>query len=856
MVMITRVGSSRRVSIRVGLSCTLAIILLSLTGFRAQAQAPAIRETKSPRLHSKTKAHKARIESGTTFTTLYNFCSQPSCTDGSTSYTSLIRDAVGNLYGTTSFGGANSGANGGTGAGAVFEVNNAGQETVLYSFCTAANCTDGALPTAPLVEDAAGNLYGTTSSGGIYNSGTVFKLEPPSQQGGAWTEVVLYNFCALKGCADGENPVAGLIQDAAGNLYGTTYGGGPHGWGAVFEVNAAGVESVLYSFRQPSTGDGNTPEGSLFQDAAGNLYGTTFQGGANQSGTVFKLTKAGVETVLYSFCSTGGTSCTDGANPLAGLIQDAAGNFYSTTNIGGAFGYGTAFELSPAGAETVLYSFCSTGGANCTDGAYPLAGLLLDSVGSLYGTTDGGGAGNAGCDINGLLTCGTVFELSPPGQQGGAWSESVLYSFCSQGGTDCTDGAYPEGGLIQDASGNLYSTTSSGGANVALGGGTVFMIAVTGQLTPTVTLTSTPNPSFVDQSVTLSVVVTGSGPVPTGTVKFQEGSTNLGTVTLANGKGSITTAFPAAGSFSIVANYSGDSKYKSGSSNSITQVVNQYTTSTALASSPNPSNFGQTVTFTATVSSAGPTPTGTVTFLNGGVSFGSAALSGGVAVLNTTALPVGSLSITASYSGDAANAGSTSSILTQVVKQDTTSTSLTSSPNPSIYGQTVTFTATVSTSGPTPTGTVTFLSGKKSIGTATLSGGVAQFITSTLTVGTYSITAVYGGDAGHAGSKSSALKQVVNKATSSTALTSAPNPSKVKQKVKFTATVTSPTTTSTGKVTFMDGNTALGTGNLKNGVASFTTSSLSSGSHNITAVYPGTTNINGSTSPVLVQVVN
>jgi hypothetical protein len=245
-----------------------------------------------------------------------------------------------------------------------------------------------------------------------------------------------------------------------------------------------------------------------------------------------------------------------------------------------------------------------------------------------------------------------------------------------------------------------------------------------------------------------------------------------------------------------------------------------------------------------------------MTFTDNGNALGSASLSGGVARLTTSALPVGSLNIVASYGGDAANLGSASSTLTQVVKLDTTTTALASNLNPSNYGQAVTFTATVNSAGPTPAGTVTFKNGTKAIGSVSLSGGTAQFSISTLVVGTSKITAIYGGDAGHAGSTSPIVKQVVNKTTSATSIVSSVNPSKVGQKVKFTATVTSPTATPTGKVAFMDGSTVLGTGVLTRGNASYITSTLSAGSHNITAVYAGNANISGSTSPILVQTVH
>jgi uncharacterized repeat protein (TIGR03803 family) len=249
---------------------------------------------------------------------------------------------------------------------------------------------------------------------------------------------VLYTFT---GGADGGYPVAGLIQDAAGNLYGTTGIGGASGGGTVFVVNKAGhQETVLYSFT--GTPDGAIPEAGLIQDAAGNFYGTTADGGVYNVGTVFAVNKAGQEKVLYSF--TGGA---DGANPWAGLIQDAAGNFYGTTLLGGAYGYGTVFVVSKTGQEKVLYSF--TGGA---DGAIPWAGLIQDAAGNLFGTTVQGGA----------YGVGTVFVVNKTGQ------EKVLHSF-----TYGADGEYPQAGLIQDAAGNLFGTTIYGGA---YGSGTVFEV--------------------------------------------------------------------------------------------------------------------------------------------------------------------------------------------------------------------------------------------------------------------------------------------------------------------------------------------------------------------------------------------
>ncbi|MGO8794836.1 MAG: choice-of-anchor tandem repeat GloVer-containing protein [Candidatus Sulfotelmatobacter sp.] len=728
--------------------CVPALISVSLLfGFAAQAgaQSPNFdRLSHSPQWSGDTK-NTPREDSPLTTSTytedvLYSFCPVSGCTDGKVPTAGLIRDTAGNLYGTTSGGGAH-------GGGTVFKIDTTGKYTVVYSFCSVggSSCTDGSNPFGGLIEDSAGNLYGTTLNGGAYSvvGGTVFKIDSAGQ------ETVLYSFCASS-CLDGQAPEAGLVRDAAGNLYGTTGGGGTHSDGTVFKVDTTGKETVLYNFC--STGgtsctDGNFPFAGLIEDAAGNLYGTTERGGANNKGTVFKVDAAGTETVLYSFCSVGGTSCTDGYSPEAGVIEDAEGNLYGTTLLGGAntsinFGFdsGTVFKLDTTGKETVLYSFCSVGGANCTDGFGPAAGLIQDAAGNLYGTTGSGGAGGDG----------TVFELNTTGQ------ETVLYSFCTA--ANCADGWSPDAGVIQDASGNLYGTTANGGATY---NGIVFKLAVAG-LTPMVTLTSALNPSFVDQSVTFTAVVSGSGATPTGSVTFEEGTTALGTATLAKGKATLKHKFTTSGTFSIVANYSGDSNYNAASSTPVSQVVNVYTTTTALTSSLNPSTYGEVVDLTATVTSSGPTATGKVTFNNGSISLGSKTLSGGAATLKISTLNAGTSTITATYAGDAAHSGSTSKSLNQVVDQATTTTAVTSSLNPSTVGEKVKFTATVTSSTTKPTGSVKFMDGTTLLATETLSAGKASYTTTGLSEGTHNITAVYEGTSNITGSTSPVLAQVVN----------------------------------------------------------------------------------------------
>jgi uncharacterized repeat protein (TIGR03803 family) len=356
---------------------------------------------------------------------LYSFGA--TATDGLNPGAAQLTVNAGNFYGTTEKGGEN-------GYGAVYKITAAGTESVLYSF--GATASDGAGPVGGLIVDSAGNLYGTTVGGGANDRGTVYKITA------AGTESVLYSFGAT--ASDGVMPYESLIMDSAGNLYGTTVQGGAKHHGTVFKISAAGTESLLHSFGATAS-DGWTPLTSLIMDSAGNLYGTTTSGGANDHGTVFKIGAAGTESVLYSF----GATASDGQQPYAGLLADSAGNLYGTTYIGGANNRGTVFKISAAGTESLLYSF----GATASDGVGPYADLITDSAGNLYGTTEQGGANDKG----------TVFKISAAG------TESVLYSFGATG----TDGATPYASLIVDSAGNLYGTTNGGGAN---GNGTVFKI--------------------------------------------------------------------------------------------------------------------------------------------------------------------------------------------------------------------------------------------------------------------------------------------------------------------------------------------------------------------------------------------
>ena len=398
-------------------------------------------------------------------------------TDGQFPYGGLI-ESNGTLYGMTQAGGAGANCQTSGGCGTVFAVDRkTGAETVAYSFCSQSNCTDGNFPYAGLV-DVNGTLYGTTGSGGANNGGTVFALDPKTG-----TETVLYSFCSQQNCADGEGPNTDLI-DVNGTLYGMTFAGGSgsvscagYACGVIYSLDPkSGAEKVLYSFcSKKNCTDGAIPYASLI-DVKGTLYGTTSEGGSQTScgytigcGAAVALDlNNGAEKVLYSFCSQ--QNCADGYLPTARLI-DVKGTLYGTTYYGGGTkSSGVVFALDPnTGAQTIVYTFCSL--QSCTDGGGPFAGLI-DANGTLYGTTNLGGAN---CETGGGIGCGTVFALDAK-----TGAEKVLYSFCRQ--QDCTDGQGSFAGLI-DVRGILYGATYTGGSNTScyefhglFGCGTVFAL--------------------------------------------------------------------------------------------------------------------------------------------------------------------------------------------------------------------------------------------------------------------------------------------------------------------------------------------------------------------------------------------
>lgn len=387
--------------------------------------------------------------SAQTFATLATF-------DGSNgvspSYGSLVQDSAGNFYGTTLSGGditTYCSDGQGFGCGTIFKIATDGTLTTLHVFCSVENCADGVTPFGGLILGPNGNFYGTTANGGASFSGIVFEITPEGQL------TTLYNFCSQTNCANGEYPYAGLTLGANGNFYGTTTYGGAHNAGTIFSITPSGKLTTLYSFcSQSNCADGEFVYGPLLQAKNGQFYGATTEGGAHEAGTVFSITAAGKFVTLHNF------DYKDGAFSYGRLVQAAKGNLMGTTLSGGLREDGTIFQMTPAGKVTTLYNFCAN--AYCTDGAGPFAGLLKGANGNFYGTTGSGGTGSQG----------TIFEITPAGKL------TTLYSFCSK--TGCADGEVPLAGLVQATDGSLYGTTEEGGDRSCpvgvYGCGTVFSI--------------------------------------------------------------------------------------------------------------------------------------------------------------------------------------------------------------------------------------------------------------------------------------------------------------------------------------------------------------------------------------------
>jgi uncharacterized repeat protein (TIGR03803 family) len=366
-----------------------------------------------------------------TFTTLADV----SQTDGVSPRGALVQGIDGNLYGVTESGGSPHSCQGVIGCGTIFKVTTGGTLTSVHVF----DLTDGSHPAAAPIQAVDGNFYGTTSAGGLYRqNGTMYMLTP----GGTLTTI--HNFSV----PGGANPVGGLVQGTDGKFYGTTHFGGANLSGTVFKMSSTGTAERLYNFcPQTNCPDGQAPSDGLIQGTDGNFYGTTTLGGAHGEGTVFKVTPTGTLTTLYNFCSQS-PNCADGATPNVTLVE-ANGALYGTTFQGGAHVSGTVFKVTTAGVFTVLHSFCAQ--PSCKDGANPLAGLALGTDGHLYGTTT----------ADGMFSRGTIFRITTGG------GLSTQYQI------QASDGQFP-GQLVQDTDGNFYGALQIAGVG---GAGSVFRLS-------------------------------------------------------------------------------------------------------------------------------------------------------------------------------------------------------------------------------------------------------------------------------------------------------------------------------------------------------------------------------------------
>ena len=377
-----------------------------------------------------------KIDTQGRLTTLYSFCVQTNCTDGSLPSGGLTQAPNGVFYGTTYIGGAHN-------YGTIFALTPKGKLTTLHSFCGQSGCPDGANPLG-LIRTSNGDFYGTTYNGGSSGYGTMFKVTP----GGKLT--TLHTFCSQNGCPDGGNPLDGLIQVTNGAFYGTTYSGGANGYGTVFTITPAGALTTLHSFAGT---DGASPDAGLTQSTNGNFYGTTYSGGANGYGTVFAITPRGTLTTLHSFDST------DGAQPRAELIQATDGNFYGTTYSGGINNCGTVFEITPGGSLTTIFSFC--GQTNCTDGDNPAGGLIQATSGDFYGTTYNGGTYGVGTVFTFSGGLGPFVKTEPSFGQIG--SSVIVLGTNLRGATGVTFNATPAAYTVVNNS-EIRTTVPTGAA--------------------------------------------------------------------------------------------------------------------------------------------------------------------------------------------------------------------------------------------------------------------------------------------------------------------------------------------------------------------------------------------------------
>ena len=667
----------------------------------------------------------------------------------------------------------------------------------------------------------------------------------------------------------------------------------PSGGSQIFDI----VSGVTASITGVTLENGDNDNGGAVVN-----YGTLTLGDCvvtqNQSIQGAALNNQSTGTLVLSNCTVSNNTASGIGGGLInfGTATITASTFSSNTALeaGGVFSNGTLTIVNSTFAQnqgntavgaiesvgtthlsnSTLYnnSSPSIGGLFNNQGTLTIKGTLLSkgSVGDNCAVYQGSISSEGG-NLSDDTSCTTSFSapsdlnnipasLDPNGLQDNGGSTKTVALLANSAAVD----AIPPDSCT-DADGNAISVDQRG-VTRPQGNGCDIGAFELKQTATTTSIASSSNPSTYGQSVTFTATVQSGSGTPSGSVTFYDGQNSLGTATLTSGQASLTTAALTGGQHTVTATFAGGGGFASSTSAPVNQTVNAASTSTAISSSANPSNYGDSVSFTATVSSTvAGTQTGTVTFYDGTTSLGSMPLSSGQAVLSTSSLTGGQHSVTATYSGDANFANSTSTAVTQTVNRASTTTSVISATNPSIYGQPVSFTATVSSTAGTPTGSVYFFDGlfHAISGSISLINGQATFtaIYPPLAVGSHTIYAQYGGGTNFVTSLSSGLSQTVTKAGTTTSLNANPNPATTSQTITLSASVQTQYGvpqgggSASGTVTFMDGqNKVLGTATLLNGSTALQLT-LGQGSHNLTAVYGGDSNNTGSTSPVVVEAV-